>query len=83
MHMSKKKVKVGDLPVFDMADYLADAAVAEYLSQVMSDGDDSELAHALGHIAKARGMMQIAKEAGIGRESLYKALRGAGRRNRL
>ncbi len=38
-------------------------------------GDDSELAHALGHIAKARGMTQIARDAGIGRESLYKALR--------
>jgi probable addiction module antidote protein len=76
MHMSKKKVKVGDLPVFDMADYLDDdAAVAEYLSQVLTDGDDSELAHALGHIAKARGMTQIAKDAGIGRESPYEALR--------
>jgi len=42
---------------------------------VMLGGDDGELAHALGHIAKARGMAQIAKDAGIGRESLYKALR--------
>ena len=71
-----KKVKIDDLPVFDMADYLDnDEAVAEYLSQVLTDGDDSELAYALGHIAKARGMTQIAKDAGIGRESLYKALR--------
>ncbi len=71
-----KKVKSQDLPVFDMADYLDDdEAIAEYLTQVMSDGDDSELAAALGHIAKARGMTQIAKDAGIGRESLYKALR--------
>jgi probable addiction module antidote protein len=71
-----KKVKSRDLPVFDMADYLDDdEAIAEYLTQVMSDGDDSELAAALGHIAKARGMTQIAKDAGIGRESLYKALR--------
>jgi probable addiction module antidote protein len=71
-----KKVKIDDLPEFDMADYLDnDAAVAEYLSQVLTDGDDSELAQALGHIAKARGMTRIAKDAGIGRESLYKALR--------
>ena len=71
-----KKTKIADLPVFDMADYLADdSAIAEYLSQVLSDGDDGELASALGHIAKARGMTQIAKDAGIGRESLYKALR--------
>lgn len=71
-----KKVKIDDLHVFDMADYLdSDESVAEYLSQVLTDGDDGELAHALGHIAKARGMTQIAKDAGIGRESLYKALR--------
>ena len=72
----KGKVKIAALPVFDMADYLDnDEAVAEYLSQVLTEGGDSELAHALGHIAKARGMTQIAKDAGIGRESLYKALR--------
>jgi probable addiction module antidote protein len=71
-----KKVKIDSLPVFDMADYLdSDEAVAEYLSQVLTDGDGGELAYALGHIAKARGMAQIAKDAGIGRESLYKALR--------
>ncbi len=71
-----KKLKTPEAPEFDMADYLDnDAAVAEYLSQVLTDGDDSELAHALGHIAKARGMTQIAEAAGIGRESLYKALR--------
>lgn len=70
------KVKINGLPEFDMSHYLdSDEAVAEYLTQVLSDGDDSELAHALGHIAKARGMTQIAKGAGIGRESLYKALR--------
>ena len=70
------KVKINALPEFDMSHYLdSDEAVAEYLTQVLSDGDDSELAHALGHIAKARGMTQIAKDAGIGRESLYKALR--------
>ena len=71
-----RKVKVAELPTFDMAAYLdSDEAVAEYLSQVLSDGDEGELAHALGNIAKARGMTQIAKDAGIGRESLYKALR--------
>ncbi|CAN5243272.1 putative addiction module antidote protein [soil metagenome] len=73
---STKTSKVADLPVFDMADYLdSDVAVAEYLTQVMADGDAGELAAALGHIAKARGMAQIASDAGIGREALYKALR--------
>jgi probable addiction module antidote protein len=72
----KKTVKSKERSTFDMADYLDDdEAIAEYLTQVLSDGDDSELAAALGHIAKARGMSQIAKDAGIGRESLYKALR--------
>jgi probable addiction module antidote protein len=71
-----EKLKVTDLPEFDMADYLdSDEAVAEYLTQVLADGDSAELVRALGHIAKARGMAQIAKDSGLGRESLYKALR--------
>jgi len=40
---------------------------------VLSDGEPEELLRALGHIAKARGMAQIAAESGLGRESLYKA----------
>jgi probable addiction module antidote protein len=60
---------------FDMARYLdSDEAVAEYLTQVLADGDSDELILALGHIARARGMAQIAKDTGLGRESLYKAL---------
>ena len=41
---------------------------------ILEKKDPAELAHALGVIAKARGITQIAKEAGIGREVLYKAL---------
>ncbi|WP_445672597.1 addiction module antidote protein [Pseudomonas inefficax] len=60
---------------FDMAALLSsDEAISEYLSQVLSDGDTEEIIRALGHIARARGMMQIATESGLGRESLYKAL---------
>jgi probable addiction module antidote protein len=71
-----KKIKVADLPEFDVTQYLDDdEAVAQYLTVVLEDGDASLLAAALGDIAKARGMTQIAKDAGIGRESLYKALR--------
>jgi probable addiction module antidote protein len=70
------KIKVADLPDFDMADYLhTDSDMAEYLSAVIEDGDVSLLAAAMGDIAKARGMSQIAKESGITREALYKALR--------
>ena len=68
--------RTADLPEFDMADYLDnDEAVAQYLSVVLAEGDAGELADALGHIAKARGMAQIAKDSGLGREALYKALR--------
>ena len=71
-----KMVNASTLPDFDMAQYLkSDADVAEYLSQVMEEGDPGELAAALGHIAKARGMTEIAKSSGIKREALYKALR--------
>ena len=63
------------LVTFDMARYLdSDEAIAEYLSQVLADGDADELVTALGHIARAKGMAKIAEEAGLGRESLYKTL---------
>lgn len=69
-------VKIADLPSFDAADYLdSEQAIAAYLNAIMEENDDALLASALGDIAKARGMTQIAKDAGIGRESLYKALR--------
>jgi len=71
-----KKYKVDRLSEFDMAQYLkSDADIAEYLRQVLEEGDPGELAAALGHIAKARGMTEIAKASGIKREALYKALR--------
>lgn len=54
---------------FDMADYLdGDEAMAEYLFQVLADGDQDELLEAIGHITKARGMAQIAKDAGVGEQ---------------
>ena len=71
-----KIVKPSALPEFDMARHLkTDADVAEYLSQVMEQNEPGELAAALGHIARARGMTEIAKASGIKREALYKALR--------
>lgn len=60
---------------FDMADYLdSDEAIQEYFRQVMEEGDPDEIVRALGHIARARSMTQLAKDTGLGRESLYKAL---------
>jgi probable addiction module antidote protein len=60
---------------FDTAAYLDnDAVVAEYLTAAAEDSNPDVFVAALGDVAKARGMAQIAKEAGLGRESLYKAL---------
>jgi probable addiction module antidote protein len=61
---------------FDMAEMLdSEEVIREYFAQVMNDGDADEIIRALGHIARARGMARIAEESGLGRESLYKALR--------
>ena len=72
----EKKIKISELPDFDMAQYLkSEEDIAAYLSMVIADGDTSELAYALGVAAKARGMSEVAKKAGITREALYRALR--------
>jgi probable addiction module antidote protein len=61
---------------FDPAKYLDDEeAIAAYLSDMMEGDEPGQLASALGDIARARGMSQIAIDSGIGREALYKALR--------
>jgi probable addiction module antidote protein len=60
---------------FDAAAYLDnDAVIAEYLSAAAEDPNPDVFVAALGDVAKARGMAQIAKDSGLGRESLYKAL---------
>jgi probable addiction module antidote protein len=61
---------------FEMTELLAsDEAVAEYLSQVFADGDSDEIIRALGYVAKAHGMTQLARDSGLGRENLYNALK--------
>ena len=71
-----KRIKIADLPEFDAAPYLdSEASIAAYLTDVLEVGDGALLASALGEIARARGMTEIAKSAGITREALYKALR--------
>ena len=60
---------------FDVADYLdSEDMVAEYLNQALASGDTDLLLAAIGDVARARGMAQVAHDAGLGRESLYKAL---------
>jgi probable addiction module antidote protein len=50
--------------------------IAAYLEAALEDGDSTVIAMALGDIARARGMTQLAKDTGLGRESLYKSLSG-------
>ncbi len=67
--------KAASLVPFDAARYLTDeVAIAEYMTAVLESGDSDLLLLALADIARARGMAQVAKDAGLGRESLYKAL---------
>lgn len=67
--------KTQKLKAFDVTCYLdSEEAMAEYLSQVLEDGDNAELIRALGYIAKALDMTTVARESGLGRESLHKAL---------
>ena len=71
-----KKISIADLPVFDMAEHLPDEqAVCEYLTIVMEEDDPAALAEALGTVARARCMTEIAAKSGLAREALYKALR--------
>jgi len=62
---------------FDVANYLNDEEdIAEYMRQVLEDGDPAELGAALGAIARARGMTDLARDTGLSREGLYKSLSG-------
>ncbi len=78
--MAKSKTKK-----YDVAEYLeSEDDMAAYLQAAFEDGDPALVIHALGNIARARGMSQIARETGLRRESLYKsafARRKSGIRN--
>jgi len=64
---------------YDPAEYLRDDAdMAAYLEAALEDGDPALVAHVLGVIARAKGMSQLARATGLGRESLYKALSAEG-----
>ncbi len=60
---------------FDAADYLEnEEVIAEYLSAALEDKNPDVFLVAVTDVAKARGMTQLARDTGLGRESLYKAL---------
>lgn len=70
--------KTKTLP-WDAAEHLeSEEDMAAYLEAALEEGDPSLVAAALGDIARAKGMTQLAKETGLGRESLYKALSPTG-----
>ena len=65
--------------LWDVVEYLETGEdMAAYLEAALEEGDPKLIAAALGDIARAKGMAQIAQEAGLGRESLYKALSSEG-----
>ena len=60
---------------FDAADYLdSEEVISEYLNVALEDPNPDVFLMAISDVAKARGMSRLAKDAGLGRESLYKAL---------
>ena len=72
--MIKPKTKL-----FDPAEYLDDSeSIAAYLSDALESGDPAFISDALGVVARARGMSEVAREAGVSRESLYRALSADG-----
>jgi probable addiction module antidote protein len=74
MSKNKRKSKIKLLP-FDASRYLNDdKAIAKYMTAVLEADDPDLLLAALGDVARAKGMSQVAKDAGLGRENLYKAL---------
>ena len=71
-----RRIKVADLPEFDATPYLdSEVATAAYLTDILEANYPALLAAALGDIARAHGMSEIAKASGLTREALYKALR--------
>lgn len=67
---------------FDPSDYIkSDEHAREYLKTMLNENGVEGFLRALGHIAKAQGMGDIAKKTGLGRESLYKSLSDTGNPN--
>lgn len=71
---SKRRTKLKTFPWDSAAHLKTTEDVANYLEAVFDDGDPALVAAALGDVARSKGMAKIARSAGLGRESLYKAL---------
>jgi probable addiction module antidote protein len=72
--MAKRKSRLGVAP-FNASEYLDNRKViAEYLGAALEDRNTDVFLHAIADVAKARGISKVAKDAGLRRKSLYKAL---------
>jgi probable addiction module antidote protein len=75
---AKQRRKLKTVPWDSAAHLKTGADIANYLEAVFEDGDPALVAAALGDVARAKGMTKIARAAGLGRESLYRALSRGG-----
>ena len=67
------------LTPFDAAEFLdSEESISAYLAALLEEGNPQAFAAGLGDVARARGMSQVARDAGVSRESLYRALSGEG-----
>lgn len=74
--MRTDKLELNEISDFSIAEYLdSPETIAAYLTDILESNDPALLAAALGDIARAKGMSDVAKCTGITREALYKALR--------
>ncbi len=72
--MAKTKATKMKTTVFDPAEWLtSDEGIAIFMQEAFKTGDPAYLAHALGVVARAKGMTQIAKKTGLSREQLYRS----------
>jgi len=72
---TKAKRRTLELAPFDASEFLDnEAVIAEYLAVALEDPNPDTFLRAVANVAKARGVSQVAKASGLGRESLYKAL---------
>ena len=64
---------------FDVVDFLgSDEAINEYLNAALEEGDSEFFVKAVGDVARAKGMMSVARTTGLGRQNLYRSLSRGG-----
>lgn len=64
---------------FDVVDFLgSDEAIIEYLNAALEEGDSDFFVKAVGDVARAKGMMNVARTTGLGRQNLYRSLSRGG-----